>query len=116
MHGEGAQLDSHILITHLYTSHTFTNTPHTPPHPHHRSVATEYLPCPEFYYPHTLDFRGRAYPLHPSLQHLGDDSCRGLLTFAHPRPLGPHGLDWLFVHFANVWGNGEDKRSFDGRR
>lgn len=54
--------------------------------------------------------------MHPLLHHLGDDACRGLLTFAHPKPLGPHGLDWLFVHFANVWGHGEDKRSFDGRR
>ncbi|KAI8466914.1 MAG: hypothetical protein J3K34DRAFT_460646 [Monoraphidium minutum] len=79
-------------------------------------VAQEYAECPEFYYPHNLDFRGRAYPIHPSLQHLGDDLCRGLLTFAHPRPLGPHGLDWLFVHFANLWGQGEDKRSFDARR
>lgn len=80
------------------------------------SVARELADCPEFYYPHTLDFRGRAYPMHPLLNHLGDDACRGLLTFAHPKPLGPHGLDWLFVHFANLWGQGEDKRSFDGRR
>jgi hypothetical protein len=32
-----------------------------------------------FYFPHTLDFRGRAYPLHPYLNHLGSDVCRGLL-------------------------------------
>jgi hypothetical protein len=35
-------------------------------------VADEYLDVPEFYYPHTVDFRGRAYPLHPSLHHLGE--------------------------------------------
>jgi DNA-directed RNA polymerase len=26
------------------------------------------------------------------------------------------GLDWLYVHLANVWGQGQDKLSFDGRR
>jgi len=54
---------------------------------------------------------------HPRpLQHLGDDMCRSLLTFARGRPLGPTGLDWLYVHLANMWGQGVDKRSFDDRR
>lgn len=79
-------------------------------------VAEEFQAAPELYYPHSLDFRGRAYPLHPSLHHLGDDTCRGLLTFAAGVPLGPAGLDWLYVHLANVWGQGVDKLSFDGRR
>jgi DNA-directed RNA polymerase len=79
-------------------------------------VADDYVGQREFYYPHTVDFRGRAYPLHPSLHHLGDDLCRGLLSFGRGRPLGPHGLDWLYVHLANVWGNGQDKLSYDGRR
>eukprot|EP00879_Flechtneria_rotunda_P015059 GHRR01015736.1.p1 GENE.GHRR01015736.1~~GHRR01015736.1.p1 ORF type:complete len:667 (+),score=263.20 GHRR01015736.1:70-2001(+) len=79
-------------------------------------VAEDFVDVPEFYYPHTVDFRGRAYPLHPSLHHLGDDSCRGLLMFAQGVPLGREGLDWLYVHLANVWGQGQDKLSFDGRR
>ncbi len=79
-------------------------------------VARDYKDEPEFYYPHTLDFRGRAYPIHPSLQHLGDDSCRGLLTCAEAVPLGTDGLDWLYVHLANVWGQGFDKLTFDARR
>lgn len=41
---------------------------------------------------------------------------RGLLMFAEGRPLGDTGLDWLYVHLANVWGNGQDKKSFDDRR
>ena len=49
-----------------------------------------------FYFPHNLDFRGRAYPMHPHLNHLGADNCRGLLMFADARPLGPHGLRWLY--------------------
>lgn len=36
--------------------------------------------------------------------------------FAHGAPLGAHGLDWLYVHLANVWGQGVDKLSFEGRR
>eukprot|EP00961_Rhodomonas_salina_P118328 1592539-Rhodomonas_salina.1 len=32
-----------------------------------------------FYFAHNLDFRGRAYPIPPHLNHLGSDICRGLL-------------------------------------
>jgi hypothetical protein len=45
---------------------------HTPSTLVPAQVADEYLDVPEFYYPHTVDFRGRAYPLHPSLHHLGE--------------------------------------------
>ncbi len=49
------------------------------------------------YFPHNLDFRGRAYPMHPHLNHLGGDVNRGLLQFADAKPLGPSGLKWLKV-------------------
>ena len=49
------------------------------------------------YYPHNVDFRGRAYTMHPHLNHLGADHCRGLLVFAEARPLGKDGLRWLFT-------------------
>ncbi|XP_076919074.1 DNA-directed RNA polymerase 1B, mitochondrial-like [Bidens hawaiensis] len=68
-----------------------------------------------FYYPHNLDFRGRAYPMHPYLNHLGSDLCRGVLEFAEGRPLGDSGLKWLKIHLANVFGGGVDKLSYDGR-
>lgn len=68
-----------------------------------------------FFYPHNLDFRGRAYPLHPHLNHLGSDLCRGVLEFAVGRPLGATGFRWLKVHLANVFAGGVDKLSFDGR-
>jgi DNA-directed RNA polymerase len=32
-----------------------------------------------FYFPLNLDWRGRAYPLPPHLNHLGSDLCRGLI-------------------------------------
>nr|XP_043612341.1 DNA-directed RNA polymerase 1, mitochondrial-like [Erigeron canadensis] len=68
-----------------------------------------------FYYPHNLDFRGRAYPMHPYLNHLGSDLCRGILEFAEGRPLGESGLRWLKIHLANVYGGGVDKLSYEGR-
>ncbi|KAM7271345.1 hypothetical protein ACFE04_030559 [Oxalis oulophora] len=69
-----------------------------------------------FYYPHSLDFRGRAYPMHPHLNHLGSDLCRGILEFAEGRPIGKSGLRWLKIHLANVYATGGvDKLSYDGR-
>ncbi|KAB2624394.1 DNA-directed RNA polymerase 1 [Pyrus ussuriensis x Pyrus communis] len=68
-----------------------------------------------FYYPHNLDFRGRAYPMHPYLNHLGSDMCRGILEFAEGRPLGKSGLRWLKIHLANLYAGGVDKLSFDER-
>ncbi|XP_044493476.1 DNA-directed RNA polymerase 1B, mitochondrial-like isoform X2 [Mangifera indica] len=68
-----------------------------------------------FYYPHNLDFRGRAYPMHPHLNHLGSDLCRGILEFAEGRPLGKTGLCWLKIHLANLYAGGVDKLSYEGR-
>ncbi len=67
----------------------------------------------EFYFPYNLDFRGRAYPVPPNLNHLGSDLCRGMLRFADTRPLGKEGLQWLKIHLANLCG--KDKLSFEGR-
>ncbi|KAI6030315.1 hypothetical protein EDC04DRAFT_2572269 [Pisolithus marmoratus] len=66
-----------------------------------------------FYLPHNLDFRGRAYPIPPHLNHIGDDLSRGLLKFAEAKPLGERGLRWLKIHLANLYGY--DKGSFDER-
>ncbi|XP_077237659.1 DNA-directed RNA polymerase 1B, mitochondrial-like [Tasmannia lanceolata] len=68
-----------------------------------------------FFYPHNVDFRGRAYPMHPYLNHLGSDLCRGILEFAEGRPLGKSGLRWLKIHLANLYAGGVDKFSHDGR-
>ncbi|KAG6865592.1 hypothetical protein C0991_001141 [Blastosporella zonata] len=65
------------------------------------------------YFPHNLDFRGRAYPIPPHLSHIGDDLSRGLLKFGETRPLGDRGLRWLKIHLANLYGY--DKASFDER-
>ena len=68
-----------------------------------------------FYYPHNLDFRGRAYPMHPHLTHLSSDLCRGVLEFEEGRPLGKSGLRWLKIHLANLYSGGVEKLSHDGR-
>ncbi|XP_076941811.1 DNA-directed RNA polymerase 2, chloroplastic/mitochondrial-like [Bidens hawaiensis] len=68
-----------------------------------------------FFYPHNLDFRGRAYPMHPHLNHLGSDLCRGILEFAEGRPLGGSGVRWLKIHLANLYAGGVDKLSLEGR-
>ncbi|KAG5149133.1 hypothetical protein AAZX31_06G204500 [Glycine max] len=79
------------------------------------SVARKMKDEEGFYYPHNLDFRGRAYPMHPHLNHLGSDLCRGLLEFAEGRPLGKSGLRWLKIHLANLYAGGIEKQSYDGR-
>lgn len=57
-----------------------------------------------FYFPHNVDFRGRAYPIPPYLNHMGADHCRGLMMFGVGKELGNSGLKWLKVHLANVYG------------
>ncbi|KAJ7145775.1 hypothetical protein C8R44DRAFT_826911 [Mycena epipterygia] len=66
-----------------------------------------------FYLPHNVDFRGRAYPIPPHLNHIGDDLSRGLLTFAEKKPLGERGFRWLKIHLSNLYGY--DKANFDER-
>ncbi len=66
-----------------------------------------------FYFPHNLDFRGRAYPIPPYLNHMGADISRGLLIFAEGKELGVVGLRWLKVHLANLYG--QDKASLQER-
>lgn len=68
------------------------------------------------YFPHNLDFRGRAYPMHPHLNHLGNDVCRGLLTFGDPLELGKEGYGWLLVQVANSFGKGADKLPLEERK
>ncbi|CCD15094.1 unnamed protein product [Trypanosoma congolense IL3000] len=65
------------------------------------------------YFPNSMDFRGRMYPLPGRLNHTGSDPFRALLEYAEPKPLGKEGLYWLKVHLANKMGM--SKLSFDER-
>ncbi|KAK9274461.1 hypothetical protein L1049_021708 [Liquidambar formosana] len=53
--------------------------------------------------------------MHPHLNHLSSDLCRGVLEFAEGRPLGKSGLRWLKIHLANLYAGGVEKLSYDGR-
>ena len=60
-------------------------------------VAEQFRNEPGMWFPHNMDFRGRAYPMPPHLNHLGSDTSRGILQFAEGRALGEHGLEWLYI-------------------
>jgi len=78
-------------------------------------VAQENRSEAAIFFPHNVDFRGRAYTIHPHLNHLGADNCRGLLQFAEARPLGARGLRWLRIQVANLYGGGVDKLPLEER-
>jgi DNA-directed RNA polymerase len=58
----------------------------------------------KIFFPHSVDFRGRAYPIPPILNHIGSDISRGILKFGHGKELGIVGLQWLKIHLANLYG------------
>ncbi|OMH83899.1 DNA-directed RNA polymerase, mitochondrial, partial [Zancudomyces culisetae] len=66
-------------------------------------IAQAFLDRP-MYFPHNFDFRGRAYPLPPFFNQMGNDLCRGLITFYDGKKLGARGMFWLKVHLANTYG------------
>lgn len=65
------------------------------------------------YFPHSLDFRGRIYPMSAELSPQSDDLSKSLLQFAERKPLGASGAYWFLVHIANLFGH--DKIPFDER-
>ena len=76
-------------------------------------IARELVTEPRFFFPHQLDYRGRAYAVPLQLNPQGNDLAKGLLRFAEGRPLGEMGGFWLAVHGANTWGF--DKGPLSGR-
>lgn len=77
-------------------------------------VAGKFKDRAEFFYPYTLDWRGRAYPVSLYLQPQGNDAARGLLEFSEQCPiLDQEAADWLAIHGAGLWG--VDKVSFAER-
>jgi DNA-directed RNA polymerase len=69
------------------------------------SVAEEFSAFERIYFPHQLDFRGRAYALPQWLNPQGPDYAKGLLTFAEGKPIGDgQGPGWLAIHGANCFG------------
>ena len=67
----------------------------------------------EFYYVHTLDYRGRLYPCGTGLNPQGADMSKALLRFARGNKLGKDGYWHLCIHAAGVYG--VDKVSLQDR-
>lgn len=76
-------------------------------------LATEMSKFGQIYFPHALDWRGRAYPVPSHLTPQSNDLGKALLQFADGCPLGENGAFWLAVHGSNC--AGVDKVSYDER-
>ncbi|CUA90961.1 Mitochondrial DNA-directed RNA polymerase [Chelatococcus sambhunathii] len=77
-------------------------------------IADRFAEFDAFYFPHQLDFRGRAYAIPLFLNPQGSDHAKALLTFAHGKPIGDDtGPGWLAIHGANTYGY--DKVSLEDR-
>jgi DNA-directed RNA polymerase, mitochondrial len=76
-------------------------------------IAERFAEEAAIYFPHTLDFRGRVYPVASYVTPQADDTGKALLRFAEGKPLGEDGAFWLAVHIANLFG--VDKVSFEDR-
>ena len=66
-----------------------------------------------FYQQYTCDSRGRFYPLAAYLTEISSDNGKGMLTFAEGKPLGENGLNELYHHIANMFG--EDKLTHEAK-
>lgn len=66
-----------------------------------------------FYFPVTMDTRGRMYYRGGLLTPQGTDFCKAAFQFAESKPLGDTGLDAICIHLAGTLG--WDKDSFDDR-
>lgn len=68
----------------------------------------------EIYFPHQLDFRGRAYAVPMFLNPQGSDVAKGMLTFANAVAIhDQEAADWLAIHGSNSWGY--DKETMEAR-
>ena len=77
-------------------------------------VANEYRVYLALYFPHSLDWRGRIYPLTAALTPQGNGFQKALISFAQGKALrSDEALTWLKVHTANSYG--KDKASWQDR-
>ena len=75
-------------------------------------AATPYV-GKKFYQQYQADNRGRLYPLSAYLNELNSDNAKGMLSFYEGKPLGKNGLNQLYHHICNMWG--EDKLSHENK-
>ena len=79
------------------------------------SLAKKFQSEEAIYFPHQLDFRGRAYPVPMFLNPQGVEFARALLEFSEGKKMGlnDQSARWLAIHVANQYGM--DKLSLDDR-
>lgn len=78
------------------------------------SIAKRFVDFGAIYFPHSLDFRGRAYPAPMYLNPQGNGIAKGMLEFADGKPLGSSDAAFeLAVQGANSFGH--DKVSLESR-
>ena len=69
------------------------------------NVAQKMVEHERIYFPHRLDFRGRAYPIPLFLNPQGTDYVKALLTFADGVAINDErAAGWLAIHGANTYG------------
>lgn len=69
------------------------------------SLARKFSKYGAIYFPHSLDFRGRAYPLPAFLNPQGPDYVKGLLEFSEGKRIEtPEHEAYLAIAIANAWG------------
>ncbi len=79
------------------------------------NIAEDLLQYDKFYLPHSLDFRGRVYPV-PTFNHQRADYIRAMFMFAKGMRIGKAGIYWLAIHLANCGDfNKISKRSLEER-
>lgn len=77
-------------------------------------IAQKFVDEEAIWFPHSLDFRGRVYPLPTGGPHpQANDAGKALIEFSRGVPLGENGPGWLAVHIANLFG--VDKVPFEER-
>lgn len=76
-------------------------------------LAHEMSQFPKFYFPHSMDFRTRFYPIPTDLTPQANDLPKGLLKFARGTALGSEGVYWMGFTVATRWG--KDKLHPDDR-
>ena len=67
-------------------------------------IAEKFSEEDAIYFPHSLDFRGRAYPMPKVFNPQGDDIAKGLMHFAEGKPFKGDGSKWFLIHGANLFG------------
>ena len=78
------------------------------------NMAEDWSTYEGLYFPHQIDFRGRAYPMPICLNPQGPDHVRALLHFAEGKHVtDDKAMEWLMIHGANCWGY--DKCTMDER-